>query len=314
MTTVQYITVDPDRAGQRIDNFLIAYFKLPKQLIYRWLRKGELRVNKKRIQPTYRVQSGDLLRIPPFAALEAKEIARPCENHLEYLESLILYENNDYLIINKPSGIAVHGGSGIDSGLIERLRILRPYAKKLELVHRLDKETSGCLIIAKKYSVLTKFHDILKNRQINKAYHALVHGRWPTKISTITLPLKRHLLPHGERVVRVNHNEGKVAKTTIKILKYFENYTLLEVSPHTGRTHQIRVHLAAYNHPIICDKKYGFAKADNQFYQGGFKRLFLHAYALEFNEPTTAKRITIKAPYDNTCKALLDQHHSINNI
>lgn len=311
MTTVQYIMVERDRAGQRIDNFLITYFKLPKQLIYRWLRKGELRVNKKRIQPTYRLQAGDFLRIPPFTQVKDKETARISEDHLQYLQSLILYENNDYLIINKPSGIAVHGGSGIDSGLIERLRILRPYAKKLELVHRLDKETSGCLIIAKKYSVLTKFHDILKNRQINKTYHALVHGRWPAKISTITLPLKRHLLPHGERVVRVNHNEGKAAKTTIKILKYFEKYTLLEVSPHTGRTHQIRVHLAAHNHPIICDKKYGFEKAYNQFYQGEFKRLFLHAYALEFNEPTTAKKVTIKAPYDNACRALLDQWQTV---
>jgi len=306
MTTIQYITVEPDRAGQRIDNFLMAYFKLPKQLIYRWLRKGELRLNKKRIKHTYRVQAGDLLRIPPFTAVEDKETIQVCQDHLQYLESLILYENNGYLIINKPSGIAVHGGSGIHSGLIERLRVLRPYAKKLELVHRLDKETSGCLIIAKKYSVLTQFHHLLRNCQIKKTYHALVHGKWPAKITKIDLPLKRHLLPHGERVVRVDHNEGKDATTIINALKYFKNYTLLEVLPHTGRTHQIRVHLAAHYHPIICDKKYGFSEQDNQFYTKEFSRLFLHAYGLSFNDPITGKINEIKAPYDRACEKLFD--------
>ena len=311
MTTVQYITVESDRAGQRIDNFLIAYFKLPKKLIYRWLRKGEVRLNKKRIKHTYRVQAGDLLRIPPFTAVEDKKTVQVCQDHLQYLESLILYENNDYLIINKPSGIAVHGGSGIHSGLIERLRVLRPYAKKLELAHRLDKETSGCLIIAKKYSVLTQFHHMLRNRQIKKIYHAVVHGRWPEKTTKIDLPLKRHVLPHGERVVRVDHNEGKDALTTVKILKHLKCCSLLEASPHTGRTHQIRVHLATHSHPIICDKKYGFAVQDNQFYTKEFKRLFLHAYTLKFNDPITSKIIEIKAPYDRACKDFLHTYFNM---
>ena len=311
MPNKQYFTIDHDRTGQRIDNFLIAYFKLPKPLIYRWLRKGEIRVNNIRIVPAYRIQAGEILRIPPFTTPKEKRIIPVSKEHLQYLESSIIYENNNYIVINKPSGIAVHGGSGINSGLIERLRILRPHAKKLELVHRLDKETSGCLIFAKKYSVLVSFHKLFKNEQIKKNYHAFVHGRWPKEITTINLPLKKYVLSHGERVVRIDYSNGKHARTTIQILKHFKNYTLLKVLPSTGRTHQIRVHLAAYNHPIICDKKYGSIKQNYKFYEAGFKRLFLHANSLEFNDPITNEAINIKSSYDSACKKLLDKLHTI---
>ena len=306
MAGVQHIEVDADRKGQRIDNFLIGQFsKLPKALIYRWIRTGDLRVNKKRIKQTYRVEAGDLIRVPPFH-LEEESPAKVSDDHLAFLESLILFENTDYIIINKPSGIAVHGGSGVNSGLIERLRQLRPQVKKLELAHRLDKETSGCMIIAKKYSILTYFHEILKKREIQKIYHALVHGNWSNKIKHIDLPLKRHLLPHGERIVRVDKTEGKESLTNVKILQKFEQYTLVEATPRTGRTHQIRVHLAAYHCPIVCDKKYGLADKDQALIKKGFKRLFLHAASLSFKDPKTGEDVFFEAPYDQDCSKILN--------
>lgn len=306
MAGVQYLNVDEDRNGQRIDNFLMGQFsKLPKTLIYRWLRKGELRVNKKRVKQTYRVSAGDIVRIPPFT-LEEDAIIRVSDDHLSFLESLILFENDDYMIINKPCGIAVHGGSGVTSGLIERLRQLRPHAKKLELAHRLDKETSGCMIIAKKYSILTYFHEALKKREVQKTYHALVHGNWSNKIKQIDLPLKRHLLPHGERIVRVDKLNGKEALTSVRILQKFDDYTLVEAIPHTGRTHQIRVHLTAFDHPIVCDKKYGVEAKDQGLISKGFNRLFLHSARLSFKDPKTTEEIYFEAPYDRECSKLLD--------
>ncbi len=305
MAGVQHIEVDADREGQRIDNFLIGQFsKLPKSLIYRWIRKGDLRVNKKRIKQTYRVKPGDIVRVPPFI-LEEEAPAKVSDDHLVFLESLILFENADYMIINKPSGIAVHGGSGVNSGLIERLRQLRPQAKKLELAHRLDKETSGCMIIAKKYSILTYFHEALKKREVQKTYHALVHGSWSNKVKQIDLPLKRHLLPHGERMVRVDKKEGKDALTSVRILQKLDQYTLVEAMPHTGRTHQIRVHLAAYNCPIVCDKKYGIADKDQVLIKKGFNRLFLHSANLSFKDPKTGEDMHFEAPYDRDCITML---------
>ncbi|WP_119344779.1 RluA family pseudouridine synthase [Facilibium subflavum] len=308
MSAVQYITVDPDRTGQRIDNFLLSQFTgLPKALIYRWIRKGQLRVNKKRIKQTYRVAAGDFIRIPPFHLEEKQQNIQVTQDHLSFLESLILFENDDYMVINKPSGIAVHGGSGIQSGLIERLQQLRPQSKKLELAHRLDKETSGCLLIAKKYSILTYFHEILKNREVTKIYHALVHGVCHPKKGKIDLPLKRHLLPHGERIVRVDQNEGKQAITYIKPLNHFDQYTLIEAFPKTGRTHQIRVHLTSLSHPIVCDQKYGDPQKDKALHQLGFKRLFLHAKSLRFLDPKTQKEVSFDAPYDQACESLLNK-------
>ena len=308
MSQVQFIQVEQDRTGQRIDNFIIGQLsKLPKTLIYRWIRKGELRVNKKRIKQTYRVQAGDLIRIPPFMLKQDQQTIKVSTEHLAFLESLILFENEDYLIINKPSGIAVHGGSGINSGLIERLQHLRPNCKKLELAHRLDKETSGCLTIAKKYSILTYFHQILKAREVQKTYHALTHNQWPKHIKQIELPLKRTLLSHGERIVKVDRQAGKEALTHTRVLARFKKHTLVEAKPHTGRTHQIRVHLAAQNCPIVCDKKYGLEQPDQSIKHKCFDRLFLHAYTLEFKDPKTNEKVCFKAPYDQPCQSLIDQ-------
>lgn len=306
MAQVQYIQVDEDRVGQRIDNFLIGHFsRLPKALIYRWIRKGALRVNKKRIKPTCRVCAGDVIRIPPFYLEKETCSISVSRDHLDYLESLILFENDGYMIVNKPSGIAVHGGSGIHSGLIERLRQLRPQAKKLELVHRLDKETSGCIIIAKKYRALTYFHDLLKSGELCKIYHALVHGNWHHGKKEVALPLRRMVLAHGERVVRIDKLDGKSALTTVKPLRKFKDYTLVEARPKTGRTHQIRVHLASQNHPIVCDAKYGWEPHDEMLKALGFKRLFLHAAELRFIDPVTAEEKSFQAPYDHACRKLL---------
>ncbi len=298
MSFVKFIEVEEDRSGQRIDNFLLAKVgNIPKTLVYRWLRKGEVRVNKGRIKPTYRVQAGDLVRIPPVNIETKAPIKHLTKENLVYLEDCILYEDSDFLVLNKPSGLAVHGGSGIDSGLIERLRILRPYAKKLELVHRLDRETSGCILIAKKYSILTYFHQQLIEHNINKVYHALVAGCWSVAITKIDKPLKKNIASSGERFSIISE-DGKPSITTVDILKSYQDTTLLAASPKTGRTHQLRVHLKSEGCPIIGDDKYGDRYINQQFQKKGIKRLLLHAYQLIFIHPKTNEKICITAPYD----------------
>lgn len=306
MSSVRFIEVDEDRNGQRIDNFLISQVgNIPKPLVYRWLRKGEVRVNKGRIKPIYRVRTGDIVRIPPVS-LDSKPMPKNLtKENLSYLEEFVLYEDNDFLVLNKPSGLAVHGGSGIDSGLIERLRILRPYAKKLELVHRLDRETSGCILIAKKYSILTYFHQQLIGHKINKIYHAVVEGDWPKTVTKIDKPLKKNIASSGERFCVVSH-DGKPSITTVNIIKTFKDATLLEASPKTGRTHQLRVHLLSEGCPIIGDNKYGNREINQNFYKKGVKRLLLHAYQLEFIHPKTNEKVSIIAPYDAAYKFALD--------
>lgn len=300
MTFTQYIQVDSEKNDQRIDNFLISKFKLPKALIYRWIRKAKVRVNKKRTRQTYRIKCGDIIRIPPFHINQKKSIIKKVTNdHLSFLESLIIFENSNYMVVNKPSGIAVHGGSGIDLGFIERLRQLRPQVKKLELVHRLDKETSGCLLIAKKHKILTYFHEIFKNRNVTKHYHALVHGTWPKKIKLIDLPLTRHLSSHGERMVYIDNKQGKESITKVNIVQKFDNYTLIEVIPYTGRTHQIRVHCANFDCPIVYDKKYGNIEKDRILKKiTRYDRLFLHSTRLAFQDPETNRQMSFVAKYD----------------
>lgn len=285
---VQYIIVDAERAGQRLDNYLMNIFsrKLPKTLLYRWIRKGELRINKKRVKQTYRVQLGDEIRIPPFHAPEAQPEQHVGRMDLSYLKEAIIFENHDYLIINKPQGLAVHGSHVQSPGLIERLRILYPDIKKLELVHRLDKGTSGCLIVAKTYAALKFFHEQLRSRTIIKKYHALVEGKMKKERYEANFSLERITSASGERFVKVcqqnNINtditEGKhAAHTTIKPLKIIDNtITLIEAQPHTGKTHQIRVHLQALGHPILGDHKYNAKNAHKT------KRLCLHAFSLQF--------------------------------
>jgi 23S rRNA pseudouridine955/2504/2580 synthase len=301
MARVQHIEVSEDVSEQRIDNYLLGKFsKLPKPLIYRWIRKGDLRVNKKRVKQTTRVNGGDIVRVPPFILDDEQLEVNVSQSHLDFLEERILYENDDYMIINKPSGIAVHGGSGINSGLVERLRHLRPKARRLDLVHRLDKETSGCLILAKKHSSLVSFFDLFKERKVEKIYYAVVHGKWDKNIKTIDLPLKRTETKNGQRIVKVDKSEGKKAVTHIVSVKNLkEDFSLLTIKLETGRTHQIRVHCKAMGHPIVADKKYGAFEKDNKLISQGVDKLLLHAGKLEFFDEKQAKVISVEAELDD---------------
>ena len=310
MSKVQYITIPNDIKSQRIDNFLISQFSnLPKTLIYRWIRKGELRVNKKRVKQTTKIIAGDIVRVPPFSIEETKvEKIKVSQNHLDFLESLIIYENDDYMIVNKPSGIAVHGGSGVNSGLVERLRQLRPKARRLDLAHRLDKETSGCVVLAKKHSSLVYFFDLFKNKKIEKTYYAIVHGKWDKKVKTIDVPLFRTETKTGDRIVKVDYKNGKQSITHIKNVKDIQNgkYSLLTINLETGRTHQIRVHCQFVKHPIVADKKYGFFDKDKFIFKSNDNKLLLHAGSIEFYDVKQQKNIKVMAPLDLRMKEFIN--------
>lgn len=281
------VEVDDERAGQRIDNFLLANLKgVPKSRIYRMLRKGEVRVNKGRIKANYRLQSGDAVRIPPIRVAEATAPVNPGTRVLQRIEASIIAEEKGFLLLNKPSGIAVHGGSGLNYGIIEALRVLRPDAPYLELVHRLDRETSGCLLIAKRRSVLRELHRLLRENGVDKRYLALVKGQWPGgekgKERRVDAPLLKNTLRSGERVVTVS-DEGKSALSIFRPLEVFADASLVEVRLLTGRTHQIRVHAASIGHPIAGDEKYGDEAFNRQMKEYGVRRLFLHAHSLSFS-------------------------------
>lgn len=308
-TPVQIIEVDAEYAGQRIDNFLLARLKgVPKSVIYRVLRKGEVRVNKGRIKPEYKLEAGDQVRVPPLnIPVQPENTVSVKLTSVKTLESHILYEDNELIVLNKPSGMAVHGGSGLSFGAIEALRALRPQAKHLELVHRLDRDTSGCLLIAKKRSILTALHEQLRDKVVEKKYWALVAGQWDGKIKKVTEALKKNTLQSGERIVRVDEVDGKPSETRFKVLQRFEEGTLLECFPVTGRTHQIRVHTACKGHPIACDDKYGDNLFTAQMQAVGLNRLFLHAKLISFNHPSSGKRLTFEAPLDNALAVTLDK-------
>lgn len=275
---VEFVEISDGFAGQRIDNFLITHLKgTPKTLVYRILRKGEVRVNKGRIKPDYRLQAGDIIRIPPLR-LPAPDSPPPvAQGLLERLEAAIVHEDNQMLVVNKPAGIAVHGGSGLQFGIIEAFRQLRPQCKELELVHRLDRDTSGLLMLAKKRSQLRRLHAALRNNSINKGYIALVAGNWPASRKQVNAPILRSNLRSGERMVEVNP-EGKESLTLFSVLQRFDNFaTLVKASPVTGRTHQIRVHARHAGHPIAGDSKYGDDEFSKAIRELGGKRLFLHA-------------------------------------
>lgn len=304
---VQIIEIEPDFIGQRIDNFLLARLKgVPKSVIYRVLRKGEVRVNKKRIKPEYKLQQDDVVRIPPLTVAAEGEPVSTKLSMVKGLEQHILFEDNDLIVLNKPSGMAVHGGSGLQFGVIEALRALRPLAKHLELVHRLDRDTSGCLLIAKKRSVLTHLHEQLRNKTVEKKYWALVAGDWDNKVRKVTEPLKKNTLQSGERVVRVDEAEGKPSETRFRILQRYQQGTLVEAFPVTGRTHQIRVHTACKGHPIACDDKYGDNTFTAQMQQIGLNRLFLHAKTLSFMHPNTETTMRVEAPLDSVLEQALN--------
>lgn len=304
---VRFIEVEADQAGQRVDNFLRTALKgAPKSLIYRIVRKGEIRVNKKRVKPDTRLNAGDLVRIPPVKVPQRGEAAPVGSGLAEHLEAAVLYESDALIILNKPSGLAVHGGSGVSLGLIEALRQIRPDCRFLELVHRLDRDTSGCIMVAKKRSMLRYLHEALRLRRVNKVYHALVVGRWPGRKERIEAPLKRFELQSGERMVRV-HPEGKASVTEFKVLRRYQDLaTLIEARPLTGRTHQIRVHTQFAGHPIVGDPKYTPDEDNARFRQLGLKRLMLHAARLELTLPDD-ERLRIEAPLEQETQAILDR-------
>jgi 23S rRNA pseudouridine955/2504/2580 synthase len=304
---VQFITVDDDQGGQRIDNFLRTALKgAPKSLIYRVLRKGEVRVNKKRTKPDYKLQPGDLIRIPPVRLPEKGDAPVVGQGLLEHLEQAVLYEDDALMVINKPSGLAVHGGSGVSLGMIEAVRQLRPNARFLELVHRLDRDTSGCIMLAKKRSMLRYLHEVLRQRRVQKIYQALVQGRWEARDKKIDAPLKRFELKSGERMVRVDES-GKPSLTEFRVLRRFGPIaTLVEARPRTGRTHQIRVHTQFTGHPIIGDPKYGSDEINETFRALGFRRLMLHAAALQLELPDGTP-LRVEAPLESEIVTALEQ-------
>lgn len=305
-STVQYLDVDPDVAGQRIDNFLRARLKgVPKSLIYRVLRKGEVRVNKKRIKPDYKLCAGDQVRIPPLRVAEEKALPNAKLSQVAILEQCVLFEDDCLMVVNKPAGLAVHGGSGLSFGLIEGLRALRPDARFLELVHRLDRDTSGCILIAKKRSALRGLHAALRDKTMQKDYLCLVRGNWPSAKKVVRAPLLKNTLQSGERMVRVDA-EGKASETRFKVEQRFgERATLLRASPITGRTHQIRVHTLHAGHPIAGDPKYGDRDFDARL--TGLNRLMLHAWHLAFTHPNNGEAVSVTAKPDGDFAQLLRQ-------
>ena len=292
---VRFVEVDANYEGQRLDNFLIRELKgVPKSKIYRILRKGEVRVNKKRSKPSDKLIAGDLVRIPPVRTSPATATVDPGQSLRDLLNRAILFEDDALIVVNKPSGLAVHGGSGLSVGLIESMRAMRNQHDYLELVHRLDRETSGCLIIAKSRGALTRLHEDMRNGEIRKEYLALTEGKWPTHLSEVNAPLQKNQLKSGERIVRVEQ-EGKASLTYFEVIKRLGSATLVKARLATGRTHQIRVHAQLSGHAILGDDKYGSSDTNREYKKQGLKRLFLHASNLSFIHPLSEERIDIEA-------------------
>jgi 23S rRNA pseudouridine955/2504/2580 synthase len=299
------VTISGEEADQRIDNFLMRVCKgVPKSHIYRVLRSGEVRVNKGRIDQTYRLKEGDVVRIPPV------RVAEKASQVVPGAEFRILLEDSHLLVVDKPAGVAVHGGSGVSYGVIEQLRAARPQAKFLELVHRLDRDTSGILMLAKKRSALTNLHEQIREGELDKRYLTLVRGDWQNSRQHVKLPLFKYSTPDGERRVRVQ-SDGQPSHTVFNLVRRYGEFALVEAELKTGRTHQIRVHLASIGFPIVGDDKYGdFAlnkslqKADGA--RIAFKRMFLHAYQLTFTHPETAKPVMLKAELPAECEQFLN--------
>lgn len=298
-TQVVFVSIDEDQAGQRLDNFLMARLKgVPKSKIYNVIRKGEVRVNKGRSKPDYKLCGGDEIRIPPIRIAEREPAAKASNVMTKLLESSILFENDGLLVINKPPGLAVHGGSGVSLGLIETLRQMRPDARYLELVHRLDRDTSGCIMVAKKRSFLRHLQAALREKNtsgITKVYQALVIGQWPQTCRRVDAPLLKIEVADDERVVRV-HADGKPSLTEFKLLNSFARCSLVEARPITGRTHQIRVHAQHMGHSLVGDEKYGDDDFNKEMRSLGVKRLFLHAAELGFYLPEAKEKTIVKAP------------------
>ena len=297
LPAVKWLVVDEESAGQRLDNFLMRHLKgVPKTHVYRIIRSGEVRINKGRCSADSRVEAGDEIRVPPVRISDKvlEKATRPAPAR----EFPPLLEDEYLLAIDKPAGVAVHGGSGVSFGVIEQLRQARPQARLLELVHRLDRETSGILLVAKKRSALKHLQDQFRERETGKTYLALVQGDWPARLKVIDQPLHKYLLPDGERRVKVttpDDPDGMRSITLVKVAQRLQGCTLLEVTIKTGRTHQIRVHLASQGHPIAGDDKYGDFEWNKALQKQGLRRMFLHAWRLQFNHPASGERVALQA-------------------
>lgn len=301
-TSVQFIEITPDQAGQRIDNFLIKSLKkLPRSRLYRIIRKGEIRVNKKRIKPEYKLCAGDSIRLPPIRLEQQDDapVVIPADL-LKKLNDSVLYENGDILVLNKPAGLAVHSGSGLRYGVIDVLRQIRADCD-IELVHRLDRDTSGCLLLAKNRKSLRTMQTLLQSGDIHKTYLAIVKGHWDKSLRSVNLSLKKQTMPNGEKKVFIDEN-GQQAITRVESIQQLScrslNYSVLRINLITGRTHQIRVHCQSQQHEIAGDMKYGDRKFNQSMKALGSRRLLLHAAQLEIpeNAHTTALKIVSPEP------------------
>ncbi|MFM7802630.1 MAG: RluA family pseudouridine synthase [Limnohabitans sp.] len=307
---VKTLLVDEESAGQRLDNYLLRNLKgVPKTHVYRIIRTGEVRINKGRVNADTRVQTGDLVRIPPLRVAAQN----PAGSVAPSREFPVLMEDEYFMAIDKPDGVAVHGGSGVSFGVIEQLRQARPGARMLELVHRLDRDTSGVLLVAKKRSALTRLQDQFRDRETGKTYLAMVKGQWPSNKKVIDLPLQRYLVANGtgegERRVRIAAKDDANAQraiTLVRVSRLVGDYSLLEVTIKTGRTHQIRVHLASQGYPIIGDDKYGDFDLNKRLASQGIKRMFLHAWRLQFVHPQTGRSETVEAGLPQELQLFID--------
>lgn len=309
---VRFVTISSDEAGQRIDNFLMRQFKgVPKSHIYRILRKGEVRVNKGRIKPTYKLAAGDEVRLPPMRMAE-RQRHRPPDAVIERLQSRIIYDDDRLLILNKPAGLAVHAGSGVEFGVIDALQHAKGETKELFLVHRLDRDTSGCLLIARDRQALRYLQQAMQNDEVKKFYSALVMGQWEQKDARVEMSLRRNKLQSGERLVQVDDS----GKHSVSIFRTAREYSqrpagigasLMKIQLLTGRTHQIRVHSAENGHPIAGDSRYGDEHFNQLMKSFGLKRMFLHASALEFPHPDNNQPLHIEPPLDDDLQEVLER-------
>lgn len=299
---VDHVRIEPDRAGQRLDNFLITRLKgVPRSLVYRIIRSGEVRVNRKRARQTYRLAAGDLVRIPPVRT--ARSGPAPVSRELgERLSRCLIHEDESLLVYNKPAGLAVHGGSGVDLGLIETLRSLRPDDRAMELVHRLDRDTSGCIMVARKRAFLRRLQTLMQADGVEKHYWLLCRG-FKGGQRTIEAPLKKFTRGE-ERIVRVSR-DGKAARTDFRLLERFGDLALVEARLITGRTHQIRVHALHGGFPLVGDPKYGRPELNRRFADAGVRRLCLHARTLRFRHPATGEMLAVEAPLDEAFEQAL---------
>ena len=303
--TVRLHTITENEAGQRVDNFLLRMCKgVPKSWVYRVVRKGEVRVNKGRVDVTYKLEIGDIVRIPPVRVSEVAE--SPVPKH-RATALPIIYEDDALLVIDKPAGLAVHGGSGVSFGVIEQLRAAYPKLKFLELVHRLDKETSGLLVLAKKRAALVYLHEQIRNGQMDKRYYAILKGELTQTVTHVKAPLHKYVASNGERRVVVAHEgEGQSAHTQFNIEQKLSGYTTVRVKIFTGRTHQIRVHSASIEHPIVGDEKYGDFELNKKLTKTTGGRMFLHAHMLRITHPISGEILSLTAPIPQAFAQFID--------